>query len=63
MTNPSGAINATVNAIFNDNGSQTSAESSEDTTMASSAVISAISPRTLTRRPSSCPHNRQQMPV
>src|ERR1035441_10963118 len=58
MTKPSGAINATVRAILRDQGSQTSEESSEDTTMASSAVSRAIRPRALIRRPSSRPSRR-----
>ena len=40
MTNPSGAIRATVNATFSAHGSQTRAESMEDTTTWSAPVAS-----------------------
>ncbi len=53
ITKPSGTINPTVSAAFSAHGSQTREESSDDITMASSAVSSAIKPRALMRRPSS----------
>ena len=61
MTKPSGAINPTVNATFSAHGSHTSEDSNGVTTIASSAVSSAISPRTLTILPSLRPSRRLLM--
>src|SRR5437764_10201806 len=58
ITNPRGAIQATVSTTFNPRGSQTSDDSVVDTTTANSAVISAMHPRTLINRPSLFPSTR-----